>query len=316
MAFSRRDFIRVAGMAALAPGIWSSRSQAQTTDSILTDTTDMAGVDTAKGMLKAFGIQLYTLRDVIAKDTRNVLSQLAKDGYKELEAFGIDSGKFHGFAAADFKKMVGDLGMKTIGAHAMPDVQLDKDTKQGLDVVVPGWKKSVETAKVGGLMYITCPWWKEAHRKTVDQLKKSAEIISMMGDYATQQGLKFTYHNHDFEFADIEGTNFYDILLAQTHPSTINFEMDLYWVVFAGKDPGYYFAKYPGRFHQFHVKDMDKSDRTKNTEIGKGSIDFAKIFQMARKSGVKHYFVEQETGYSPDSLTSAKLCADYLLTKK
>ncbi len=291
MTFTRRDFLKVSGAAALSA--WAMPyAQAAT--------------------IKNIGIQLYSLRDIIAKDTKNVLTQLSKAGYKELEAYGIDSGDFFGTKASEFKKMVTDLGMKTIGSHAMPDVQFDKDVKGGLDMVAPNWKKSVATAKEGGLTYITCPWWKEEHRKSAEDYKKAAAIINLMAEYAVQQGLKFTYHNHDFEFKKFGATDFYDVLLKETNPKAVNFEMDLYWVVAAGKNAADYFTKYPGRFHQVHVKDMSKADKTKNTEVGKGSINFANILKMAPKAGIKHFFVEQENNYSPDSVASAKLSADYL----
>ncbi len=291
MTFTRRNFLKVSGAAALSA--WTiPYAQAAT--------------------IKNIGIQLYTLRDVIEKDTKNVLTQLSKAGYKELEAYGIDSGSFFGKSASEFKKMVTDLGMKTVGSHAMPDVQFDKDVKDGLDVVVPNWKKAVATAREGGLTYITCPYWKEEHRQSAEDYKKAAAIINLLGEYAVEQGLKFTYHNHDFEFKKIGDTDFYDTLLKETNPTMVNFEMDLYWVVAAGKNPADYFTKHPGRFHQVHVKDMSKTDKTKNTEVGKGSINFASILKMAPKAGIKHFFVEQENGYSPDSVASAKLSATYL----
>lgn len=173
-------------------------------------------------------------------------------------------------------------------------------------------EKSVATANEAGLAYITFPFWLEQNRKTVDDFKKTAAILNLLGEYAARQGLKFTYHNHDFEFKAVDGVTFYDVLLNETDPKSVNFEMDLYWVVAAGKDPADYFAKHPGRFHQFHLKDMDKADRSKNTEVGKGSIDFAKILKMAPKAGTKHFFVEQENGYASDSLTSAALGAEFL----
>nr|MCU0354738.1 sugar phosphate isomerase/epimerase [Cytophagales bacterium] len=223
---TRRTFLKTAGVAALSA--WAAPF-AQAAN------------------IKNIGIQLYTLRDVIEKDLRGIVAQLDEMGYKELEAYGIDRGSFFGIAPAEFKKFVSGLGMKVVGSHAMPDVKFDKNPKDGLDAVAPNWKKCVETAKTGGLTYITCPWWKEEHRKTADDFKKSAAILNLMGEYATQQGLKFTYHNHDFEFKTIanqigggkdpntpdlrvEMVSFYDMLLKNTNPKAVNFEMDLYWV--------------------------------------------------------------------------------------
>ena len=289
----RREFIRNAGTLAASAWLLPHMSEAKT--------------------IKNFGIQLYSLRDVIEKDTKNVLTQLAKSGYKELEAYGIDKGTFFGFSGKEFKKMAEDLGMKVIGSHAGPGRVADKAVAN-LDEFAPTWKKSVALALEAGLSYITQPWLEEKYRKSADDIKKTAESLNKLGEYAKSQGLAFTYHNHNFEFEKVDGETIYDIMLKNTDPKVANFEMDLYWVYFAGKDPVTYFNAHPGRFKQFHVKDMSKTDDKINGDLGKGKIDFATLFKHAEKSGVKHYFVEQESGYNPDSITSAKNCAAYFKT--
>lgn len=258
----------------------------------------------ATAKVKNVGIQLYSLRDVIQKDTKNVMTALAKFGYKEIESYGIDSGNFHGIAAKEFKKMVEDLGMKLISAHAMPGRLADKSVKESIDVFAPKWKATVETANQAGLKYITVPYMEDNFRQSLDDYKQSVEALNKLGEYASSQGLKCTYHNHAFEFEQKEGQDLYEMMLTGCDAKYVNFEMDLYWVVFAGKDPLTYFEKYPKRFFQWHVKDMSKIKREENADLGQGAIDFTKIFQKAKQAGTKHFFVEQETGYNPDSITS------------
>lgn len=292
---TRRDFIKQAGVLMVAGAFLTPKfSQA--------------------AKLNKFGIQLYTLRDVIEKDTKNVLTHLSKDGYKELEAYGVDTGKFFGHAAKEFKKMVDDLGMKTVSTHASMGRPIGKTAKDGLDVCAPKWKKAVEAANEAGLKYINIPYLEDHFRKTEDDVKQTAEIFNKLAEYAKAHGLDFAYHNHDFEFQKVGDKEIYDILLAETDAKLVKFEMDLFWVIYAEKDPIAYFDKHPGRFPMWHIKDMNKTNRKENIDVGKGSIDFIKLWKHSEKAGLKHSFVEQENGYNPDSITSAKNCADYLKT--
>jgi sugar phosphate isomerase/epimerase len=289
---NRRNFIKTSALASLA--------------TLATPTL----VEAAK--IKSFGIQLYSLRDVVMQDHKNVLTKLASFGYKELEAYGMDNEQAKHFFSADTKKLIADLGMKLISSHAMPGRVADKPIKGSIDDFAPKWKKIVETGVQMGLKYITVPYTEEPFRKSKDDYKQLIEMLNKLGEYTVSQGLKFTYHNHAFEFDTYDGEVMYDLMLKESDAKFVNFEMDLYWVVFAGKNPLDYFAKYPGRFKQWHVKDMDKIDKKLNTDVGKGTIDFASIFKQAKLAGTKHFFVEQETGYNPDSTTSAKNCATYM----
>ena len=109
-----------------------------------------------------------------------------------------------------------------------------------------------------------------------------------------REGVQFAYHNHDYEFAPLEGQIPYDLLLERTDPSVVRLEMDLYWTFKGGASPVEYFERYPGRFHLLHVKDMDSTPRRFFADVGKGVIDFKSIFAQSRKAGVRHYFVEND----------------------
>ena len=121
------------------------------------------------------------------------------------------------------------------------------------------------------------------------------------------------YHNHAFEFSEAEGKVVYDVMLDSLDPKLVAMEMDLFWVVNAGKNPFAYFEKYPGRFELWHVKDMDKADKDRNADVGTGTIDYKALFANARKSGMKRFFMEQET-YPSSPMESTRKSIEYLKT--
>jgi sugar phosphate isomerase/epimerase len=146
----------------------------------------------------------------------------------------------------------------------------------------------------------------------LDDYKRVAQKANEAGVLCKQAGLKLAYHNHDFEFIKFGNQTGYDILLQETDKKLVDFELDLYWVVRSGNDPLQLFKANPGRFKMWHVKDMDKSKVEWNTEIGEGSINFKAIFAEAKLSGMQHFFVEQETNYSPNPNGSIKTSLDYV----
>ncbi len=135
---------------------------------------------------------------------------------------------------------------------------------------------AVKAAEIGQ-EYLTCSWMDESLRKTPDDLKQTADLFNKTGETCKKAGLQFAYHNHDFEFKKVGDTMTYDYMLQNTNPNLVKWEMDIYWVVAGGQDPAAYFKEYPNRFPLGHVKDMDKQDKTKNTEVGTGSINYITI---------------------------------------
>lgn len=255
---------------------------------------------------KTVGIQLYSVRDEIVKDPRGVIQKVADAGYNEVEMYGLTAdNKFYGLTVKELAQVLKDNRLKSPSGHYAPEKFLFENGN-GDDV-----KNFCEVGHALGHQYITIPWMKEENRKTIEQYKALADRINKAAEICKAAGLKLAYHNHDFEFADINGQHGYDIFLNNTDKDLVKFEMDLYWVVRAGYDPIELFKKHPGRFHMWHVKDMLKTDKTKNTEVGNGSVDFKKIFANAKLAGVKHYIVEQENTYMPDIFTSIKTSCSY-----
>jgi sugar phosphate isomerase/epimerase len=248
------------------------------------------------------GLQLYSLRDAIPQDPKGVLQKVASFGYKELESYSYKDGKIFGMAFSEFGKYVKGLGMRVTSGH------------YGIDLIRgDSWEKAVADAKSIGQDYMVMPYLQEEERKSIDNYKKICESLNKAGEVCNKHGIRFGYHNHAFEFDTVDGQTPYDVMLKELDPKMVGMEMDIYWVIRAGKDVFQYFEKYPGRFEQWHVKDMDKNNKERNADVGTGSIDFKAIFAKAKQSGMKHFYVEQET-YPGAPIDSIAACIKNLKT--
>jgi len=244
--------------------------------------------------IKNIGIQLYSVRTEMLTDAVGTLKQLAKIGYKELESARSEKGNYYGLQPKEIKKIVSDLGMTLRSGH----VHVDKD-----------WQRSIDSAAEAGQNYLVCSSL-PSKGQTVDNYKSVAETFSKAGEDCKKSNIIFGYHNHEYEFEKENGQVLYDVLLNNTDPNLVTWELDLGWVVASGNDPLAYFNKYPGRFALWHLKDMDIA-KQRSTEFGKGQIKVLEILKNAKKSGVKHIFVEQEE-YASTALESMKYDFDYL----
>lgn len=233
------------------------------------------------------GLQLYTLRNLISKDVRSVIAKVADIGFSEVETYGYSpKGGFWGLNIKEFKSLLKTHRLKSPSGHYDFDPFLAQNNIDSL-------KANIEAAQGIGQKYLTVPYLNEPLRKNLDSYRVLAAKLGQAAILARKAGLQLVYHNHDFEFKDFNGTSGYDILLKETDPSDVKFELDIYWAVKAGKDPVDLFEKDLGRYVMWHVKDMDKNDKS-YTEVGSGSIDYKQLFMKAKLSGMKHYFVEQD----------------------
>lgn len=245
------------------------------------------------------GIQLYSLRDDIVNDVKGVIGKIAAAGYKEVETYGLSKDEqFFGLSVKEFGELLKSHNIKSPSGHYMPSEMLF-NKGNGDDV-----KRLCDVGHLLGQQYIVVPFLEEGMRKTIDQYKAIAERMNMTGEICKAANLNLAYHNHDFEFTQMEGQTGYDILMNSTNKDLLKLELDLYWVVKAGINPIDLFKQQPGRFHMVHIKDMDKKDTALNTEIGNGSIDFKPIIANAPLGGIKHFYMEQENNYVPDRITS------------
>jgi sugar phosphate isomerase/epimerase len=227
------------------------------------------------------GLQLYTVRDLMDRDVERTLGQVAAIGYREVEFAGL-------FDKTPKKvaEMLGKLGLTSPSSH----IPLER-LRSGIQGVA-------DEARTLGNSYVVCPWIDAAQRRDAGAWRRIAADFNRAGESLQRVGLRFAYHNHDFEFQPLPGGEIgYDILLAECDPKYVKMELDLFWITKGGRDPLTYFAKWPNRFPLVHVKDMAGGGAM--TNVGQGHIDWGRIFAKRREAGIEHFFVEHDTPKSP-----------------
>jgi sugar phosphate isomerase/epimerase len=255
-----------------------------------------------KGPVTAFtqatqliGLQLYTVRDLMATDPTGTLAKVAQIGYNSVEnATYTGSLKFYGMDAATYKKVLSDNGLvATSGHYRLGETMGNGDTNNN-GTLLNGWQKAVDDASAVGLKYMVCAWLSDQERGTLDHYKKLADIFNKAGETCRKSGIQFCYHNHEFEFQMQDGIFPYDVLLEKSDKDLVKMEIDLYWIKKAGQNPLALFQKHPGRFPLWHVKDMAKTADQTYAEVGNGIIDFKTIFAHKKEAGMRYFFVEQD----------------------
>jgi sugar phosphate isomerase/epimerase len=204
------------------------------------------------------GVQLYTVRDLLQRDFEGTLAKIAALGYRTVEFGGLE-----GPSPKETLAMLKRHGLSASSGHAPFDA---------LEHALP---KVLEDANAREQQFVVCPFIDESRRRTLDDFKRLAALFNAIGEQARRAGLAFAYHNHDFEFAAIDGQLPYALLLAETDPALVGMELDLYWMTRAGNDPVAWFKRHPGRFPLLHLKDMTRDGAI--TDVGSGTIDFKRI---------------------------------------
>ena len=254
------------------------------------------------------GLQLYTIRDAIAKDVRTTMKQIAGYGYEEVETYGFNKG-YWGLDTKVAKQILDENNLATSSGHYDLDKYLlnnatEDDMKRYVD-------ECIEGAHALKQDYIVWPWLHPSLR-SIEKFKLVAATLNKTGEQIKKGGLQLAYHNHDFEFIEQDGQIGYDIILNETDASLVKLQMDLYWTAYASKlKPHEWFIKQPGRYVSWHLKDMDKVTRDYEV-MGEGSIDFTTIMPDAKLAGVKHMFVEQGGNFKPDALSCVARSARYV----
>jgi sugar phosphate isomerase/epimerase len=241
--------------------------------------------------IERIGLQLYTVRAEMARDVEATLARVAQIGYTEVEFAGYFKQPPHVIRA-----LLAKNGLTAPAAH-IPYATLTGD-----------WQKALDDSATIGHQYVVIPFLDEPTRSRPDGWSRLADEFNRAARLAQAAGLKFAYHNHQFEFVDLGRTSPFDILLEKCDPALVGFELDLFWATVGGQDPVQLFERHPGRFPLVHVKDMIAmpprqegelmvpSDRafTQLTDVGRGSIDWARIFARSTVAGIRHYFVEHD----------------------
>ena len=284
--------------------------------------------------LSKIGIQLYTLRDQLTKDVNGTIEKVAKTGYDHVETYYGYKGlqepvRFWGLAPKALKALLKANNLTSHSGH----YQLDDFLTRG-NGKADALKAQLDIAAELGQQYLVVPVPPHALIEKLNgaDFKYMAAQLNKAGELAQKSGLKIGYHNHFWEFRQLPDSKStgYEILLTETEPALLHFELDIFWAVKAGADPLTLFHKHPGRFAMWHVKDIDKSAPAKITgpeadkkpsgeilsnikfaEVGTGTVDFKKIFADASEAGVKYAFVEQDQIYI-DPFQSIQKSYDYV----
>lgn len=303
---NRRKFLQLSGAAVAA---------AMASDAL-------AYASTAKG--RAWGVQLFSIPQMVANDFPGTLKKLHEYGYRELEFFGpysfsdpatierwvglaaqlgIKQNAFYGYKISEVNKMLKDNGLKS------PSVHLDILTlRSNMTAAMSEFKKL-------GVKYVVIPTLMDEKWSSADDFKKYADEFNKLGKQMSDYGIQFVYHNHGFEHVVLNGEMPMDILLKNTDPKYVTFELDIFWMQAAGSNPIEYLKKYPGRFKLMHVKDAAEKVRfagdgstpdqwmavfSKMADPGTGVFDIKGIVESAVQSGTQHFFLERDLTPTPE----------------
>jgi sugar phosphate isomerase/epimerase len=229
--------------------------------------------------LDRIGVQLYTVRREMEENVEATLARVAEIGYQEVEFAG-----YFGRTPEQIRTALSNAGLQAPASH-VPWEALETT-----------WSRTLDEAARAGHAVVVVPYLPE-NRRTLEDYRRWADIFNEAGRAARDAGLQYAYHNHDFEFAPVDGVVPFDVLLADTDPDLVALELDLFWITRGGLDPLSYAETHPGRFQLVHVKDMDAAGRM--VDVGAGRIDFAGIFARSAQMGIRHYIVEHDEPADP-----------------
>lgn len=227
--------------------------------------------------MEKIGLQLYSIKELTEKDFLGTLKQVAGIGYT-----GVEFAGYFGTPAKELKKALADFGLDPAGSHL------------GIHQLMDQLESCIEYSKELGDPFIVCPGLPKDMFSSADACLRTAQIFNRIGEKCREAGLQFYYHNHDFEFLKHNGQYILDIFVDNTEPDNLHVELDTYWVEYAGLRSVDFMKKYGQRCSILHIKDMKSWTDKRNTEIGKGVMDFVEITALGKELGAKWYTIEQE----------------------
>ena len=280
MKTSRRSFVKTSTLAALGTAILPG---------------NILNFQKSGGMV---ALQLYSVRDEMKKDPRGSLNQLAKMGYVYVEHANYVDRKFYGFTPKEFKKILDGMGLKMVSGHTVMGKQhWDEGKKDFSD----SWKQTVEDAAILEQKYVISPSMDETMRSNYDDFIRYMDVFNKSGELCNKYGMKFGYHNHDFEFSEkLQNKKLFDIIMTSIDPKLVVIQLDIGNLYNGGAKAIDVVKQYPGRFENIHVKDeiiaKGGNEKYESTILGEGIVNAREVVDMATKiGGTKVYIIEQES---------------------
>lgn len=256
---------------------------------------EAAPAGTGSSFRGPIGLQLYSLRDQFKKDVPGTLNQVQTFGIQYAELAGT-----YNVTPEQFKAQLEQRHIKAISAHF--PYERYRDDAEGV----------AREAKALGLQYAGCAWIPHSGNFDEKTCREAIAVFNHAGEVLKKQGVKFFYHVHGYEFQPHGDGTLLDLLITETNPKFANYEMDVFWIVFPGQDPVKLLQKYGKRWELMHLKDMKKGTATgslsggtdvkNDVALGSGQIDIAAILKAAKKTGVKYYFIEDESPTSEQQI--------------
>ncbi len=251
----------------------------------------------SSGPSKKTGLALYTIRDAMGTNPAASLAEAAAIGYNWVEAAGYGDRKFYGLKPKEYGKLVKKSGLVPLSTHSA--IRPENEDQM------------IEDTAEAGIKYLFLPSLPEDWSNSTDSYQRTADYFNKVGEKCKKAGLMFGFHNHQIEFKEINGRVPYEILVENTDPGLVTYELDLAWITAAGKDPVAYFQKYPGRFQVWHLKDL--SPELEDATLGEGIIDFKPILAQAKTAGMKYWFLEQDNCRTHTPMESIAISRNYYL---
>ncbi len=299
MKTSRRNFIKTGTMAIAASALLPQTA---------------FGSAAQKGIV---GLQLYSVRDDMSKDPFGSLTAVAKMGYKYVEHANYIDRKFYGYAPSEFRKILDDLGLKMISGHTVMGRQHWDAAKKDFS---DSWKQTVDDAATLGQKWVISPSMDPGMRKTYDDFIGYMDVFNKCGELCKRQGMKFGYHNHDFEFSEkLNNEKLFDIIMRRIDPNLVAMQLDIGNLYNGGAIAKDIMNQYPGRFEIIHVKDeipaSGGNEKYVSTILGEGIVNARQMVDLAaEKGGTECYIIEQESYQNKTPMESVK--ADLGIMKK
>ena len=301
MKTTRRNFIKMGVLATAGVALIKNQSCASATT-------------TKKGIV---GLQLYSIRNDMRDDPVASLKEVANMGYVYVEHANYVNGKFYGFEPKEFRKILDDLGLKMISGHTVFNRSHWDEIEQDFS---DSWRKLVDDAAILGQKYVVSPSMDMTMRNEYDDFKRYMDIFNKCGELCNKQGMKFGYHNHEFEFNEsLNGQTLFDIMMTSMDPNLVVVQLDIGNLYNGGAVAIDIVKQYPGRFENLHVKDeiksLDREDWYEGTVLGEGIVNTKEVIDMATEiGGAEVYIIEQETYQGRTPMECAK--ANFEVMKK
>ena len=275
------------------------------------------------------GVQLYPLSEAVAKDMGATFRALATMGYRTVETSG-----FHGKRPRELKAAADRAGLTIVSAHVQPQLRLAAGDRLLTDPDIGALAADLHALGVKHVVmplmllpdgaipvvdeHVLAALIRAVSAFTVADWQRSAAFLNRRGEALRREGLALSYHNHNMEFAPVEGTTGWDVLMSETDPALVGFELDVGWATAAGLNPVDVLRRHPGRVRMLHVKDVDPVMKPNfiaqqvSAPVGKGVVHWPELLHLAREQGVTGYFVEQEPPFATNALDAMAQSFAYL----